>query len=105
MKIPKRANAQILTTEQLTEAAECLKILAHPHRLRIIELLLAGKYSVGELADACMIESHMASGHLNLMKRCGLLTSFREGHTVYYEIAEPCLKEIMDCVWSRFSKD
>ena len=34
----------------LEQAAECLKTLAHPHRLRMIQMLLRGRYTVGELA-------------------------------------------------------
>ncbi len=87
---------------QLEEAAECLRILAHPHRLRIIQMLLRGRYAVGELAEACSIPSHMASEHLRLMQRCGLLTSEKEGRKAFYEIAEPHLANIMQCVEARF---
>ena len=41
--------------ESLEQAAECLKTLAHPHRLRIVQMLLQGRYTVGELAEACEI--------------------------------------------------
>ncbi|MDC0937214.1 metalloregulator ArsR/SmtB family transcription factor [Pirellulales bacterium] len=88
----------------LEEAAECLKILAHPHRLRIVQMLLGGRYAVGELAEACSIPSHMASEHLRLMQRCGLLTSEKEGRKAFYEIAEPHLANIMQCVEARFDK-
>ena len=50
---------------KLELAAECLKILSHPHRLRIIQMLLQGRYTVGELAESCGIPSHMASEHLD----------------------------------------
>jgi len=86
----------------LEQAAECLKTLAHPHRLRIIQMLLRGRYTVGELAEACGIPSHMASEHLRLMQRSGFLTSEKEGRTVYYQIAEPHLADIMACVEGRF---
>ncbi|MDP7559391.1 MAG: transcriptional regulator, partial [Planctomycetota bacterium] len=36
----------------LEQAAECLRILAHPHRLRIVQMLLRGRYTVGELAES-----------------------------------------------------
>ena len=36
--------------EALEQAAECLKTLAHPHRLRMVQMLLQGRYTVGELA-------------------------------------------------------
>jgi len=86
----------------LAQAAECLKTLAHPHRLRIVEMLLEGRYAVGELAEACGIPSHMASEHLRLMQRCGFLDASREGRTVYYSIIEPHLADIMGCITDRF---
>jgi DNA-binding transcriptional ArsR family regulator len=86
----------------LEEAAECLKILAHPHRLRIVQMLLQGRYAVGELAEACGIPSHMASEHLRLMQRCGFLTSEKEGRKAFYKITEPHLGNIMQCVEKRF---
>ena len=83
-------------------AAECLKILAHPARLRIVQLLLHGRYTVGELAEDCDIPDNVASEHLRLMQRCGFFTSEREGRKVFYQVAEPHLKNIMDCIESRF---
>jgi|SRR5579883_1095560 len=88
--------------EALEQAAECLKTLAHPHRLRIIQMLLRGRYTVGELAEACDIPSHMASEHLRLMQRCGFLTNQKDGRNVYYRIAEPHLANIMACIEARF---
>jgi len=93
---------KLTSLEALAEAAECLRTLAHPHRLRMIQMLLAGDYTVGELADACQIPSHMASEHLRLMQRCGFLTSRPQGRRRYYDIAEPHLEDILGCVESRF---
>lgn len=86
----------------LERAAECLKALAHPHRLRIVQMLLAGRYTVGELADACGIPSPMASEHLRLMQRCGFLEAERDGRKTYYRIAEPHLENILACIVARF---
>jgi DNA-binding transcriptional ArsR family regulator len=88
--------------DALEQAAECLKTLAHPHRLRMIQMLLRGRYTVGELAEACGIPSHMASEHLRLMQRCGLLKSEKDGRKAYYRITEPHLANIMACVEARF---
>jgi len=88
----------------LEQAAECLKILGHPHRLRIVQMLLRGRYTVGELAEACGIPSHMASEHLRLMHRCGFLTSEKDGRKNFYEVVEPHLADIMQCVETRFDK-
>ena len=89
----------------LEQATECLKTIAHPHRLRMIQMLLQGRYSVGELAQACGLPSHMASEHLRLMQRCGLLTAEKDGRKAYYRIAEPQLANIMACVEARFGGD
>lgn len=88
--------------EAFAQAAECLKTLAHPVRLRFVQLLLHGRYTVGELAEDSGVPDNVASEHLRLMQRCGLLASQREGRRVYYEIAEPHLANIMKCVESRF---
>ena len=88
--------------EALEQAADCLKTVAHPHRLRMIQMLLRGQYTVGELAEACDIPSNMASEHLRLMQRCGLLTAEKDGRKAYYQIAEPHLANIMACVEARF---
>jgi len=95
---------KLTSLEALNRAAECLKTLAHPHRLRMVQMLLQGRYAVGELAEACEIPSHMASEHLRLMQRCGFMTSEKDGRKTYYQIAEPHLASIMACVEARFGK-
>lgn len=105
-KPAKEAKAMKLTPlEALEQAAECLKTIAHPHRLRMIQMLLQGRYTVGELAEACELPSHMASEHLRLMQRCGLLTAEKDGRKAYYQIAEPHLANVMACIEARFGEN
>lgn len=86
----------------LGQAAECLRILAHPHRLRIVQMLLQGDFTVAELAEACRLPSAMASEHLRLMQRCGFLDSEKQGRNVFYRVTEPHLKNILACIEDRF---
>jgi DNA-binding transcriptional ArsR family regulator len=97
-----KAKLKLTSLDALGSAAECLRTLAHPHRLRIVQMLLQGRYTVGELAEACEIPSHMASEHLRLMQRSGFLAQEKEGRFVYYTVAEPHLANIMGCVEARF---
>lgn len=97
-----RRPAKLMELERLEMAAECLKVLAHPHRLRMIQMLLRGQFTVGELAEACEIPSHMASEHLRLMQRCGFLKAEKDGRFNYYSVAEPHLANIMSCIEARF---
>ncbi|MBF0196642.1 MAG: winged helix-turn-helix transcriptional regulator [Planctomycetes bacterium] len=85
-------------------AAECLKTIAHPVRLRLIQLMLSKRYTVGELAELCETAPHQTSEHLRLMVRCGLLSSLREGRNVFYSVAEPHLEHIISCIEERFQK-
>ncbi|HIO52124.1 MAG TPA: ArsR family transcriptional regulator [Phycisphaerales bacterium] len=93
---------ELLCMEALEQAAGCLRTVAHPHRLRMIQMLLGGTYSVGELADACNIPPSGASEHLGKMRDRGLLNGRREGRVIYYEIAESGLSSIMNCIEKRF---
>ena len=89
----------------LREAAECLRTLAHPVRLRMVQLMLRGELTVGELAEACEIPSHMASEHLRMMQHCGLLARRQDGRRIYYQVAEPTVARLMDCIERRFGGD
>ena len=93
---------ELIDMGALGRAAECLRTLSHPHRLRMLQMLLHDEFTVGELAEACEIPSHMASEHLRLMKDRGLLSSRRDGRRTYYAVAEKGLAGIMRCVEGRF---
>ena len=88
--------------ENLRHAAECLRTLAHPMRLRMVQMMLQGEFTVGELAQACEIPSHMASEHLRMMQHCGFLSRRQDGRRTYYQVAEPAIERIMQCIESRF---
>lgn len=88
--------------KNLQEAAECLRTLAHPVRLRMVQLMLQGKLTVGELAEACEIPSHMASEHLRMMQHCGFLDRRQDGRRIYYQVVEPALERFMKCIETRF---
>ena len=97
-----KAEPRLTDLDALGQAAECLRVLAHPHRLRMIQMLLSGKHTVGELAESCELPTAMASEHLRLMQRCGFLDSEKDGRKVFYRVVEPHLKNIMKCIEERF---
>jgi DNA-binding transcriptional ArsR family regulator len=89
--------------DALEEAAECLRTVAHPMRLRMLEMLLAHEVTVGELAIVCDIPPHMASEHLSKMKDRGLLESKRKGRCIYYSVVSSEVKGIMKSVSTHFA--
>lgn len=92
-----------LSPEGAEQAAACLRTIAHPERLRIIELLLdARRRSVTDIAEALSIAQPAVSGHLRIMRDRGLIRPEREGRSVYYRVSEPHLCDVMNCVRTRF---
>lgn len=89
------------TDAQWVEAAELLKVLAHPQRLKMIRFLTTGRQRVGDIAEHCGLAQAVTSNHLRLLVRCGLLSSERDGHFAFYSVADPSLLAIMACLDSR----
>ncbi|HVV59547.1 MAG TPA: metalloregulator ArsR/SmtB family transcription factor [Gaiellaceae bacterium] len=68
--------------------ADLFRALAHPSRLRLLELLGEGKLSVGELQALSGGESGTTSQHLSALRRQGLIAGHREGTSVIYRIKD-----------------
>lgn len=90
--------ANMLPMDALTDAAACLKVMAHPVRLRIVDILMQGTFCVREIAEMCEVRQNQACEHLRHMQSCGLLASERQGQTVYYKIQSPQLPALLNCV-------
>ncbi len=73
--------------------ANICQILANPKRLQIINLLKWGEHSVGALVQAMGVAKANLSQHLSLMRQIGILTTRREGTTIYYRLAIPHITE------------
>ena len=94
--------APMLDWTALGEATKCLKSVAHPVRLRMLELLTDGEYTVGELADLCEVEQATASDHLGRLRDRGILSQDRRGRQVYYQITAPAVGGIVHCMRNNF---
>ncbi|MHB0998974.1 MAG: ArsR/SmtB family transcription factor [Armatimonadota bacterium] len=95
-----KQNLDLLPMDVLTEAAACLKVMAHPVRLRIVDVLMQGEFAVHKIADMCGIKQHQVCEHLRLMQSCGFLSSRRDGRTVYYSIESNHLPALIGCIRS-----
>lgn len=68
--------------------ANLFRVLGHPARVRILELLMDGERSVGSLQAELDLDSGGTSQHLSIMRRAGLVESRREGTSVYYRVPD-----------------
>ena len=89
---------QLMPMERLEQAALVMRVLAHPHRLRICELLMRERISVNDIAEHLRIPSNAASQHLGIMKAYGILGSEREGKTVFYRVIGPQPSWLLGCI-------
>jgi DNA-binding transcriptional ArsR family regulator len=75
--------------------AQLFRVLGHPVRIRILELLREGERTVGDLQAALSLDSSGTSQHLAALRQQGVLESRRAGTSVYYRIRDPRVSQLM----------
>ena len=75
--------------------AEFFKALAHPARIRILEVLSDGERSVGELQPLVGVELSHLSQQLAVLRRARLVTSRKEGASVFYSVKDELVAELL----------
>ncbi|MGW8982721.1 ArsR/SmtB family transcription factor [Streptomyces parvus] len=75
--------------------AEFFRMLGHPVRIRVLELLQAGPLPVRDLLAAIEVEPSALSQQLAVLRRSGIVNATREGSTVVYELAGGNVAELM----------
>jgi ArsR family transcriptional regulator, virulence genes transcriptional regulator len=94
--MPQRRELKI---DQLEQAVNMLKAIAHPMRISIISLLEDGRrMTVTEIHGKLQIEQSTTSHHLGILKDKGVLSSKREGKNTLYFLRNENLGKILDCI-------
>jgi len=75
--------------------ADFFKTLGHPARIRVLELLSDREYAVAEMLPQVGIEPAHLSQQLAVLRRAGLVTSRKEGSSVYYSLTSPRIAELL----------
>jgi DNA-binding transcriptional ArsR family regulator len=84
---------------KMEKAASMLKVLAHPKRLAIIDLLgKEDKMTVTEIYQYLNLPQAIASQHLITLKDKGVLTSFKVGTKIFYSLSVPALTDVISCL-------
>lgn len=89
--------------DKLESIAKVLRTIAHPVRLEILNVL-----SIEDDIDVSTIcskigmtcEISMMSHHLTKMKDNGILKSEKKGKRVFYQLTDPGILKIFDCMES-----
>ena len=75
--------------------ADFFRMLGHPVRIRVLELLQTGPKPVRELLGNIEIEASSLSQQLAVLRRSGIVTAARDGSTVVYSLAGGDVAELM----------
>jgi DNA-binding transcriptional ArsR family regulator len=89
---PSQADRRRARLDRVLDPA-LLRALGEPTRARLLSCLLkcARPCSVTEVAECCSVDFSMVARHLATMARAGLLSSEKQGRTVWYRADGPAL--------------
>ena len=86
---------QVLPSSELERQrfAAVGRALADPKRLCVLECLARGEQSVGDLSSQVGCQVPNMSQHLAVLRSAGLVTTRRDGSTIYYRLSDPRVLE------------
>jgi ArsR family transcriptional regulator len=84
------------------EAADLLKSLSNPGRLRILCALVPGEMAVGELETALGASQSYVSGQLLRLRNEGLVSCTRDGRSIRYRLADPRVRPLLERIYEVF---
>ena len=90
-----RTSSDLIRDDELEKMSETLKAVAHPVRLQIVNILMNGERSVGELVKTLGTKQSLTSQQLSILKSRGVLKSRRNGNVVFYSLENHGVKNIM----------
>ena len=76
--------------------ADFFKTLAHPARIRVLEVLRDGERSVGELIPEVGIEASHLSQQLAVLRKANVVQSRKNGSTVLYSVSDDRIFQLLE---------
>jgi len=88
-----------------TEAADLMKALSNPARLRLLCALVPQSYSVSELEEILGASQSYVSGQLARLRAEGLVTYDKDGRVKRYKLADPRVRPVLERLYEVFCPD
>jgi DNA-binding transcriptional ArsR family regulator len=92
----RRAGGQAMAGELQTFKAQFFRALAHPTRIRMLEILVRGGHTVQQLQEALMLDQPIVSQQLAVLRNQGIVSAQKEGLSVRYTLRDPLVGELLD---------
>jgi len=90
------ANESVVAGELQTFKAQFFRALAHPTRIRMLEILVRGGRTVQELQAALTLDQPLVSQQLAVLRNQGIVSAQKEGLSVRYTVRDPLVGELLD---------
>ena len=87
-----------------SNACRLMKVLSNPDRLMLLCQLSQGEKRVGELEEILGIVQPTLSQQLTVLREEELVTTRRDGKSIYYQIASPQALAVMNVLFDQFCK-
>ena len=88
-------NVDLISQDILEKKVEIVKAIAHHVRLQIVNILMNGESSVGNLVKMVCTKQSLTSQQLSILKLRGILKARRKGNVVYYSLENNGIKNII----------
>lgn len=86
------AHSEARPTDSLYEIkARIVRLLAHPKRLEIVDLLQHGERTVTQISDALGLSQAGTSQQLALLRRGAIVEIRRQGNFTFYRLSDPII--------------
>lgn len=89
-------------TRHASEAADLLKSLAHPGRLRVMCRLVEGEASVTELQALAGLSMSALSQHLAVLREAQLVQTRRQAQTIFYSLLPGPALGVMQALYAAY---
>ena len=76
--------------------AQFFRALAHPTRIRLLEVLVRGARTVQDLQDALALDQPTVSQQLAVLRNQGIVSATKEGLSVRYAVRDPLVGELLE---------
>jgi DNA-binding transcriptional ArsR family regulator len=83
--------------------AQFFRALAHPTRIRILEILARGSRTVQELQDALSLDQPIVSQQLAVLRHQSIVSAEKQGLSVRYALRDPLIADLLDVARRMFN--
>jgi DNA-binding transcriptional ArsR family regulator len=92
----RKAGGALIAGELQTFKAQFFRALAHPARIKMLEILMRGGQTVQELQEALTLDQPIVSQQLAVLRNHGIVSAQKEGLSVRYTLRDPLVGELLD---------